>query len=236
MTSPTAAIVDYGMGNLYSVQLACASVGLEAEITSDPAKVAAARGVILPGVGAFGTAMDVLNRSGLGEALLGAVRSGKPVFGICLGLQLLMGESFEFGRHRGLGVIDGSVVRFESPLGRFGVLKVPQVGWEQVQPASPDAWDRSLLSGVPTGTFMYFVHSYHVVVADPALVVATSQYGHIKYCSALRRGNVFACQFHPERSGPTGLRVYRNFADALLRDDASASSQSEGPEWLTPIN
>ena len=219
--APTVAIVDYGMGNLYSVQLACESQGIDAVITSNPDDVRKAEGIILPGVGAFAHAMSELGRLGLSDAVLETVNAGKPVFGICLGLQLLMTESTEFGLHRGLGVIDGQVVRFENPRGAFGPLKIPQVGWEQADSMSPERWEASLLAGVPDGTFMYFVHSFHVVVANPELVVATSQYGQIRYASAVSLNNVFACQFHPERSGPLGLRVYRNFRDRLLNKQES---------------
>lgn len=215
--APRVAIIDYGMGNLYSVQLACESQGIDAAITSSADDVRKAEGIILPGVGAFAHAMSELDRLGLSDAVRETVKAGKPVFGICLGLQLLMTESTEFGLHRGLGVIDGQVVKFDHPRGAFGPLKIPQVGWEQADSTSAERWNASLLAGVPDGAFMYFVHSYHVVVANPDLVVATSQYGQIRYASAVSQDNVFACQFHPERSGPLGLRVYRNFYDRLLR-------------------
>jgi glutamine amidotransferase len=202
------AIVDYGMGNLFSVKHACTRVGLDAEITADPAAVRAARAAILPGVGAFEEAMSALTGLGLGEALreFGAAR--KPLIGICLGLQLLMSESHEFGRHPGLGLIAGDVVK----LSAAGGDKVPHVGWSAVRKTGEHAWDATPLSGMPDGSHMYFVHSFHVRPASPGVAVATTHHGETEFCAAVRQDNIFACQFHPERSGLLGLRVYENLA------------------------
>lgn len=216
------AIVDYGMGNLFSVRQACRSVGLEAVITADPQAVAAADGVILPGIGAFGDAMATLHRRGLVGVLRDVALSGKPFFGICLGMQMLMRESFEFGRHEGLGLVEGEVVRLQDARGQGRTLKVPQVGWNRVQAsgggrpgASPESWRGTPLEGQHDGVYMYFVHSFYARPADSAAVVAETQYGPIAFCAALRRGSIFACQFHPERSGPQGLRVYARFAASI---------------------
>ena len=199
------AIVDYGMGNLFSVQQACAQAGLRAAVCGDPAGLLEADAVILPGVGAFGDAMAELVRRDLVGPLREAVASGKPVLGICLGMQLLMAESHEFGRHNGLNLIEGDVVRLTGS-------KVPQVGWNRIRRADQASWDGTLLAGVPDGALLYFVHSFYVRPVEAGLALSTTRYGPVEFCSSLRRDNVFACQFHPERSGPAGLALYRNFA------------------------
>lgn len=209
------AIVDYGMGNLFSVHRACIQVGLDAFLTHDPTSVISADGVILPGVGAFGDAMDALNSRGLGEAIQDSSSKRKPILGICLGLQLLMNESHEFGRHKGLGIVSGDVIRFDKPHDGERRLKVPQVGWNRISPPAGQGWKTPILDGVIPGAYQYFVHSFYARPSDRSLVVAESQYGQITFCAAICRDNVFACQFHPERSGPVGLKIYRNFAAAV---------------------
>ena len=223
MALPRVAIVDYGMGNLYSVQRACQQTGLGAYITSSKAEVQAADAVILPGVGAFGDAMDTLIRLDLVSPLLAFASSGKPLVGICLGMQLLMTDSQEFGHHDGLGIIDGEVVRLmESSNGKQRV-KIPQVGWNRVCAGCPDQsgnqaqstsvpWLGTPLEGIPDGEFMYFVHSFYPKPANRDIVLSTTRYGEIEFCSSLCSGNIFACQFHPERSGLKGLQVYHNLA------------------------
>lgn len=209
MPEPTAAIVDYGMGNLFSVKRACESVGMKAEITSSSKAIFEAEAVILPGVGAFGHAMETLKELNLVTTLQEVARSSKPFLGICLGMQLMMTESFEFGHHEGLGLIPGSVRHFEDPRDSSGkILKVPQVGWNRISPSSPNSWEGTPLEGLPEGEFMYFVHSYYVTPQDSKVSIATSRYGHLEFCSSLNRENLFACQFHPERSGPQGLKIY----------------------------
>jgi len=205
------AIVDYGMGNLFSVKHACTRAGLDAAVTTDPAQVRAARAAILPGVGAFAEAMAALAALGLSDALRELGAAGKPLFGICLGLQLLMSESHEFGQHPGLGLIQGDVVK----LSASGGDKVPHVGWSAVRKTAPDAWAATPLSDTADGSHMYFVHSFHVRPANPGVAVATARHGETEFCAAVRQDNIFACQFHPERSGPQGLRVYENLARQL---------------------
>lgn len=207
-----AAIVDYGLGNLYSVKHACGHVGLQAEITSSKEAIANARVVILPGVGAYGDAMATLHRLDLVSVLKDIAASGKPLIGICLGVQLLMTESFEFGRHKGLGIIEGQVVPFDQPREGERMLKVPQIGWNRVWHPENARWEDTLLNGVADGEYMYFVHSYIVQPEDPAVILSMSRYGQIEFCSSVQCGNVFACQFHPERSGAAGLKVYWNLA------------------------
>jgi len=209
---PVTAIVDYGLGNLFSVKRACEYVGLRAEITSDPALVGRANAVILPGVGAFGDAMRTLRHLGLSDALREVAASGRPLLGVCLGLQLLMERSCEFGEHEGLGIIPGDVVRFQEPRCGDRALKVPQVGWNRVWRPTEDAWDDTVLADTPDGAHQYFVHSYYARPIEERFVVARSRYGSTEFCSAARVGNVLACQFHPERSGREGIRIYRRFA------------------------
>jgi glutamine amidotransferase len=215
------AIIDFGLGNLFSVKQACEYVGLQAQITSARKDVQSADAAILPGVGAFGDAMANLRKLDLVELLRDMAASDTPLMGICLGLQLLMTESYEFGRHQGLGIISGPVVRFDNPRQDGKILKVPQVGWNRIyrgqgdKTEAVDPWAGTLLDGLAEGECMYFVHSFIVQPEDPALILTTTRYGHIEFCSALRTGNTFACQFHPERSGPHGLRIYRNLAIKL---------------------
>jgi len=217
-------IVDYGMGNLFSVKQACERAGLAAVITSSPLDVMQAEAVILPGVGAFADAIATLTRLDLVQPLLDFAESGKPLVGICLGMQLLMTESYEFGRHQGLGLIDGEVVLLQGSTDGGRNLKVPQVGWNRIYPSSqmvllddpgPDRcpWPGTLLQGLEGGTFMYFVHSYFPRPSDPAVVLTITRYGQNEFCSTLKCGNIFATQFHPERSGPQGLLIYRNLAN-----------------------
>jgi imidazole glycerol-phosphate synthase subunit HisH len=216
--SPHVAIVDYGMGNLYSVQRACDHVGLSSELATSPERVLAADGVILPGVGAMPQAMDVLDRTGLSDAIRAAAAGGTPTFAVCLGLQLLMREGSEFSPHAGLGIIDGIVARLSGADDVGSPLRVPHIGWNRVEPpagAAPRLWDDTPLAPLGVDAYMYFVHSYYVVPADPGVVLATTRYGNTEFCSAVRQGAIFACQFHPERSGPLGLSMYESFAAAV---------------------
>jgi glutamine amidotransferase len=202
------AIVDYGLGNLFSVKHALNAVGAQAEVTSSCDDVMKADAVVLPGVGAFGDAMDSLKKMGLTGALKDFVSTGRPVIGICLGMQLLMSESFEFGRHEGLGFISGKVVRFEDPKDGDDILKVPEVGWNRIKVL--EGRGEQVYEGVKDGSYMYFVHSYYVVPEDAAVAMTVSRYGNMEFCSSVRNGNIIAFQFHPERSGKDGLAIYRN--------------------------
>ncbi len=201
------AIIDYQMGNLRSVQKGFAKVGHEAIISSDPAVLEKADKIVLPGVGAFGDAMHELKRRDLVEPIRRIVAQGKPFLGICLGLQLLFEEGFEGGRHEGLGILPGKVLRFELP----GEYKVPHMGWNQLMIRRP----APLLAGLADGTYCYFVHSYHVVPDDPQVIAAQTDYGG-PFCSMIWRDNVVATQFHPEKSQADGLRMLKNFAELTL--------------------
>ncbi|CAD76226.1 MAG TPA: imidazole glycerol phosphate synthase subunit HisH [Rhodopirellula baltica] len=197
-------IVDYQMGNLRSVQKAVERSGVEAEITSDASQIAAAERLILPGVGAFGDAIGEIRRRDLEKPIKDFIASGKPFLGICLGLQMLFEQGFEGGTHEGLGVLGGDVVAFELP----AEFKVPHMGWNAV-----DVKDAGADLGIQSGTHFYFVHSYFVRPADPSVVALTCDYGG-EFCAAVRRGNLMATQFHPEKSQGDGLRLMQRFATA----------------------
>jgi glutamine amidotransferase len=209
------------MGNLFSISQACQHVGLDVIITASRQEILEADAVILPGIGAFGDAMATLKRLDLVEVLQDVAAAGKPLVGICLGLQLLMTESCEFARHQGLGLIKGQVVRFDHPSEGARRLKVPQVGWNSIhqtnvkQNGNGNSWADSPLREIREGEFMYFVHSYIVQPEDATVVLSTSRYGQIDFCSSIRTQNIFACQFHPERSGTEGLKIYRNLAASI---------------------
>jgi imidazole glycerol-phosphate synthase subunit HisH len=204
------AIVDYGMGNLRSVEKALHKLGHAAAVTGDPAAVLAAERVILPGVGAFGAGMRHLSAPREGGSLAEAVRSaamrGTPVLGICLGMQLLLTESEEQGRFAGLNLVPGRVVRLEAPADQPR-LKIPHMGWNALRFPRPSP----LFAGIEEGAQVYFVHGYQCRPEDPAVVAATSEHGR-EFCAALTCENLFATQFHPEKSGAVGLRLLDNFA------------------------
>jgi glutamine amidotransferase len=198
------AIIDYQMGNLRSVQKGFEKVGHAAVITSDPRELARASHVVLPGVGAFGDAIAELKKRDLVQPIRDAVASGKPFLGICLGLQLLFDVGYENGEFAGLGILRGKCVRFDLP----AEFKVPHMGWNQcrVLRRAP------LLGETPENTHFYFVHSYYVVPDDPAVVSLQADYGG-PFCAAVWKENLFATQFHPEKSQADGLRLLKNFAE-----------------------
>ena len=216
------AVVDFGMGNLYSVKRACLHVGLDAIVTASGKEILEADAVILPGIGAFGDAMETLKGLGLVSILQETARSSKPLLGICLGMQLFMSRSFEFGEHEGLGIVPGTVERLSESRTENRRLKVPQVGWNMIlKPATPSPggpWNDGPLAGIDPETYMYFVHSYYVRPADPGAVLCMSRYGSMDFCSGLNSGNLTGFQFHPERSGPRGLGILRNFARLIAKD------------------
>jgi glutamine amidotransferase len=200
------AIIDYGMGNLRSVQKGFERVGHEAVVTSDAKTILSASKVVLPGVGAFPDCMRNLREYGLIEAVQQSIHSGKPFLGICLGLQLLFTESEEFGISKGLDIIKGRVVRFKGP--EFSGLKIPHMGWNSISikrqvPALRD---------VPDNSHVYFVHSFHVVPEDKGVIATTTPYG-IEFVSSVWRDNIFAVQFHPEKSQGLGLSILKRFGE-----------------------
>jgi glutamine amidotransferase len=195
------AIVYYGVGNLRSVQKGLERVGATAVVTSEPGELDSAQGVILPGVGAFGDAMANLRQRELLAPVLRQVEAGKPLLGICLGMQLLFEESEEMGRHPGLGLLRGRVVRFPD-----GELKVPHIGWNQLH--SPRG---AVLAGIKDGAYAYFVHSYYVQPEQPSDVLATTDYG-VEFAAVVGQGRIWGAQFHPEKSQEVGLQLLQNFA------------------------
>ena len=230
MARASVVIVDYGLGNLFSVERAVRHLGAEAVISSDPVALETADRVILPGVGAFGDGMRNLRKRGLIAPLLAYAGSGRPLLGICLGMQLLMSESEEFGLHQGIGLVTGKVVRLRSPTSedRF---RVPHIGWNalhshwKIQTATP--WQGTLLQYLEQGTFMYFLHSYVVVPENPSVCLAVTRQGRDTFCSVLRHGNTSGVQFHPERSGEDGLRLFRAFLSQIIGSTAGAKGGGE---------
>lgn len=208
------AIVDYGRGNLFSLSHALQHVGAVHEVTADPARILGADGIVLPGVGAFRDAMGRLSECGLVEAVRSATGRGVPLFGICLGMQLLFARSTEFGEHEGLGLIPGMVDRL--PEGEPGTprTRIPNVGWRLVTPRAK----HPLSDNLGAGEMMYFVHSYIPYPEDPRDIFATISFNGIDAAVLVGRGNVWGCQFHPEKSGPAGLRLLEAFVAAVERE------------------
>jgi glutamine amidotransferase len=197
------AIVDYGMGNLRSVEKGFKKVGVEAVVTSDPGTVDDATAIVLPGVGAFRDCIRNLTDLSLTESISRSIEKGKPYLGICLGLQVLFSESEEFGTCRGLDIFRGKVVRFQIK------EKVPHMGWNTIQMAKKPP----ILSEVPDNSYFYFVHSFYVVPEDAGVTAATTDYG-VTFTSMIWKDNVFATQFHPEKSQELGLRILKGFGDS----------------------
>lgn len=203
-------IIDYGMGNLRNVQKAFEHIGVTAHISPDAADLMQADGLVLPGVGAFGKAMDNLCRASLVDPIQQSVQRGRPLLGICLGLQLLFQESEEMGLHQGLGLLPGRVVRFAEG------LKVPHVGWNQLHLANdhgraPDKPEHALLEDISDASYAYFVHSFYGIPSDPSCLLATTRYG-VEFASLVGQDNVFGIQPHPEKSQEVGLKLLGNFA------------------------
>ncbi|MBN1254594.1 MAG: imidazole glycerol phosphate synthase subunit HisH [Deltaproteobacteria bacterium] len=203
------AIVDYGMGNLRSVHKAVERAGYEALVSADPQEVLDASKIILPGVGAFRDCMRNLEEFNLLEPVIRSIEAGKPFLGICLGLQLLFEESDEFGLHKGMGILAGRVTRFPENIQDPDTgqpLPIPHMGWNTIQIKK----DTPLFAGIESGSFFYFVHSYYALSQDPKDIAATTPYG-IEFACAVQHDNIYAVQFHPEKSQAVGLRLLRNF-------------------------
>lgn len=209
-STPKVAIIDYALGNLYSIKHACEHVGLDAIITSSRDDILQSDGVILPGMGAFGEAMQTLYKLDLVSVLQDYSVSNRPLIGVCLGIQLLLSESFEFGHHQGLGIIEGEVIPLNRPSEGDRQLKIPQVGWNQIRAAR--SWDGTPLEKLSNNEYMYFVHSFVPRPKNSEVVLSVTNYGDVEFCSSLQSKNVFACLFHPERSGIVGLKIYQQIA------------------------
>ncbi|MBI3397944.1 MAG: imidazole glycerol phosphate synthase subunit HisH [Deltaproteobacteria bacterium] len=203
------AVIDYGMGNLRSVQKGFERAGHQCIITRNPKDISNASHVVLPGVGAFKDCMDNLKNYDLVEPILNAIKSGRPFLGICLGLQLLFSESEEFGRHEGLDIIKGRAVRFSSELRtQDPELKIPHMGWNDIKIERKPP----ILNDIADGSYFYFVHSYYVVPKDASVIATKTNYG-LDFASSIWKDNIFACQFHPEKSQKVGLQILKNFGN-----------------------
>ncbi len=197
------AIIDYGIGNLHSVLNAFKTIGYDACVTSDKDVILSADKVVLPGVGAFGDAMDTFKERGFVPVIDELIKKGTPLLGICVGMQMLFDESEEYGIHKGLGLLKGRIIKFNDKN-----LKIPQIGWNNLDITK----DNPLLKGIKNGSYVYFVHSYRLADANYDDVIAYAEYG-IKYGCAVNKGNVYGVQFHPEKSGDVGLQILKNFGE-----------------------
>ena len=210
------AIIDYEAGNLFSVQHACKTVGLDCRITNKPDEVTNADALILPGVGAFGDAMNSLRILDLIQPLKDFAASGKPFLGICLGMQLLFSESEEFGNAKGLNIVEGRVTRFPEINENGEKVKIPHIGWNRIyNPSDKNGWSGTELEHIVDGEFMYFIHSFYVCPHSKDQILSLTNYEGIEYCSAVKKNNIFAIQFHPEKSAGEGIKIYRNWATVV---------------------
>ncbi len=212
MSALSVVVVDYGLGNLLSVRRGLESAGATVNVTSDPDAVLSAPRVVLPGVGAFARGMGELSRQGMDQVVKEVAKKGTPLLGICLGMQMLFETSEEFGQTAGLGLIPGNVIAVPSVESTGQPLKVPHIGWNalRLSPGRP-SWTGTILADIEPGAACYFVHSFMGEPTDTADRVADCEYGDQRISAAVRRGNVQGCQFHPEKSGPTGLRILKRF-------------------------
>lgn len=204
-------IVDYGVGNLLSVSRAFEHLGATVAVSSDPAAIAAAERLVLPGVGAFGAGMAELGRRNLIEPIQAFAATGRPFLGICLGMQMMLSQSEEFGSHQGLGLIPGKVVALSRTTPASESRKIPHIGWSALVPAHDGAWAGSALEAVEPGRFVYFVHSFMAQPDQPEHVLAQCLYGGEPVVAAVGRDNLLGCQFHPEKSGAVGLAILARF-------------------------
>ena len=212
-TGSNIVIVDYGLGNLFSMERAFRQIGEKPSITSDIAEIKNASALVLPGVGAFRDGMQRLTALGLIDSIHEAASLGKPVFGICLGMQLLFQESAEFGYTEGLGLIDGKVIRLSDHNSIGKKVKVPHIGWNSLHPVDElQTWNATLLDGVSFGESSYFVHSFVPEPTHSGVTIAKMSYGDNWYCAVVEQSNVFGVQFHPEKSSYIGLQILTNFS------------------------
>lgn len=212
MKSPRIIIVDYGVGNLFSLKnafdLFCANV----VISEDEVDLINADAIVLPGDGSFKAGMQGLEVRGIKKAVLDFAKSKKPILGICLGVQIMLGRGYEFGEFAGLGLISGKVVPFPRLAKGF---KIPHIGWNKIYSRKNDLWRDTILSSAPQNSEVYFVHSYVLEPEDPKKILALSRYGGFEFCAAIRSENIYGCQFHPEKSGEIGLNMIKNFVDLV---------------------
>jgi glutamine amidotransferase len=211
MSKREVVVIDYGVGNLLSVQRGLEHCGVDVVVSADPRVILNAQRVVLPGVGAFANAMAALHEGGLDEVIRSVAARGTPLLGICLGMQLLLDESEEFGLTEGLGIIPGRVVAIPATTRDGQSQKIPHIGWNELQHSVNAPWQGSVLQGIRPGEAVYFVHSFQANPNDPADRVADCIYGGHLIPAVIRHGQVSGCQFHPEKSGKTGLAILRNF-------------------------
>ena len=205
-------IIDYKLSNLFSVSHACDHVGINAVVSSDPKDIEGADAIILPGVGAFHTAVENLESLEMIRPIKDFIAGGKPFMGICLGLQLLFTESEEFGNHKGLDIIKGKILKFPRVDEAGENYKVPQIGWNKIKPLANASFSATPLDGIPEGSYMYFVHSFYAEPESTKNILTLTDYSKLNYCSGILKNNIFALQFHPEKSGVLGLKIYENWA------------------------
>ena len=214
MSAKRVVIADYGVGNLLSVARALETCGAEAEVTGWPERIASAERLVLPGVGAFGDCMEAFLARGLREPVLDFIASGRPMIGLCVGMQILFDRSLEFGDHAGLGLIPGEVRQIPKTTTDGVPHKTPHIGWTDIDvpaEANDDRWQNSMLHGLPRGTAMYFVHSFTACLENPRHRLADAYYGGQRISAAVSKDNIHGTQFHPEKSGTAGLRLLNNF-------------------------
>ena len=211
-------IIDYKLGNLFSVKHACIKVGLSPVVTSDKALVSKAKAIILPGVGAFADAMENLKKMDLIAPLIDQVANQTPIFGICLGMQLLFNESEEFGISKGTGIIHGSIKKFPSRINEYSI-KIPHIGWNKIYHHDEKKWEKSPFSRIEQNEYMYFVHSFFAIPENPDNILSMTNYEGFEFCSAVISNNVFATQFHPEKSAIMGIEIYKMWANINFKKD-----------------
>ncbi len=211
MRDKKVAIIDYGVGNLLSVQRAIEHCGALALCTSDPETIIQADRVILPGVGAFGKAMQALEQKDLHRAIHNVVGNGTPLLGICLGMQLLFQDGEEFGHHKGLAILEGKVEAIPSKTPDGVRLKIPHIGWNGLSRPVNVEWKGTILEGLQEEDSFYFVHSYRVLPTQESIMISDCSYGGLRLAAVVASGSVMGCQFHPEKSGRAGLRILENF-------------------------
>ena len=208
----TITIIDYGCGNILNLVRAINFLGYKVEVTNDKKKILNSSHVILPGVGAFGNAMQQLKKYDLQNTIFEYTKLNKPLFGICLGMQILLTKSYEFGKHEGLGLIKGEVLKISNKTDKK--IKIPHVGWNEIYPNNNEKkWENKILKNLTAGTNFYFVHSYVCFTKNPNSTVAVCNYSNISIPAVVAENNVFGCQFHPEKSGEDGINVIKNFCE-----------------------
>ena len=220
LKKPVVAIIDYDMGNLFSVQHACNYVGLEPVVTFDKQHILNADAAILPGVGAFGDAIVHLEKLDLVNVILDFIQSGKPLMGICLGMQLLFSMSEEFGKHKGLGVIEGEILKI--PKENLGeIRRIPQIQWNTIYNKKKDTeWSNPILHDIKQNEYMYFIHSFYAKPENSLNILTLTDYDGFEYCSGVQKENVVAFQFHPEKSATEGVKIFKNFKKILINEES----------------